>query len=249
VAAPTESADEELVSPREALVLGVLAVAVIRTFVPFGRTLLHPFTLFGTWVHEMGHGLAGLVAGGTFDSLEVFADASGLAHGAIEPGWPAALRAAGGLVAPPLLGAVVLATARGPERARAVLLVLAAAMAVSVPVWVRSFTGWVAIPLVAAGIGAVAVRGGPILRTVFAQFVGLLLAIDTVTRIDYLFVGHATIGGETLRSDVGLIADALGLHHLVWGTLLAALSLVLLAVGARLAWAQPFSWRRTAAPR
>ena len=40
---------------------------------------LYPFTLLGTWVHEMGHGLGALLCGGRFDRLEIFEDASGLA--------------------------------------------------------------------------------------------------------------------------------------------------------------------------
>ena len=236
--------DEELVSPREALVFGVLAVWVIRTFVPFGGTILYPFTLFGTWVHEMGHGLTGLMVGGSFDRLEIFGDASGLAYGSVAPGLPAALRAAGGLLGPPILGACILAASRGPRRAMVVLTTLAAIMLLSVPIWVRSLTGWIAIPVVALVIAAVALRGGPVVRTIFAQSIGVLLGLDTVTRIDYLFSSSATIGGEVRPSDVESIANQLGLHYLVWGSLLAALSLAFVFVGVRLAWAKPFKLRR-----
>jgi hypothetical protein len=126
-----------------------------------------------------------------------------------------------------------------------VLGLLAAVMAISVPLWVRTFTGWLVVPALAVVVGFVALRGGPVVRTVFAQFIGLLLSLDTVTRIDYLFVGSAVIAGEERRSDVGLIADAIGLHHLIWGSLLAVISFALLAIGARLAWARPLRLRRS----
>lgn len=235
--------DEELVAPREALVLAAVVIFVVRTFVPFGGTILYPFTLFSTWVHEMGHGITGMLVGGSFDSLEIFANASGLAHGSVGPGWPEALRAAGGLVAPPVLGMTLLAFARGPKRARIALAVLAVTMLLSVPIWVRTLTGWIAIPVVAAIVAAVAWRGGPVLRTISAQFLGVLLALDTVGRIDYLFTGAVTIEGVERTSDVGIIANAIGLHYLVWGTLLAAFSLVCLAIGVHLAWAKTRVWR------
>jgi hypothetical protein len=231
--------DDEWVSAREALVIAMLVVWIVRTFVPFGGTILYPFTLFATWVHEMGHGIAGVLVGGTFDRLEIFANASGLAHGRVDPGWPEALRAAGGLLGPPIIGATILAVGRGPKRATIVLAVLAGAMLVSVLVWVRTLTGWIAIPAVAVLLGALAWKGPSWLRTIGAQFLGVLLALDTVTRIDYLFSGTAFVDGHERASDVAIIADAIGLHYLVWGSLLAVVSLALLALGVRLAWATP----------
>jgi len=38
------------------------AVSVILPRIPYGRHVLYPFALLGTWVHEMGHGPA--IAGG-----------------------------------------------------------------------------------------------------------------------------------------------------------------------------------------
>lgn len=235
--ARTDETSEGL-SARWGLVLVAIGVLVVRQLVPFGDLILYPFTLFATWVHEMGHGLVGLLVGGTFDSLMIFANGSGLARGAIEPGWPAALRAAGGLLGPPVLGACILAFARGPKRARIVLFALAAMMALSVPIWVRSLTGWIAVPAVAALIGVVALRAGPTWQQLVAQFLGVLLGLDTIGGLDYLFVGRAFVDGRELPSDVSHIATALGGHYLLWGVLIAIVSLALVAVGVRLAWAE-----------
>ena len=49
-----------------------------------------------------------VAVGGRFRELEIFANASGLAFTAVEPGWRAAVVSAGGLLAPPLLGAAIL---------------------------------------------------------------------------------------------------------------------------------------------
>lgn len=237
-----ETSDEELepwIDARWALILAASGVLLVRELVPFGRQILYPLTLFGTWVHEMGHGLTGLLVGGSFDRLEIFWNASGLAHGSVPSGWPVALRAAGGLLAPPLVGAAILSFARGPRRASGVLWVLSAMMLSSVPLWVRSVTGAVVIPLLAVAIAALALKGGETLRHVGAQVLGVVLALDTVTRIDYLFTDEATVDGRDLPSDVSHIAEALGGHYLLWGGLLAVVSLVLLAVGLRIAWLAP----------
>lgn len=230
--------EPEFASPREALIIAAIVVVVVRALVPFGDAILYPFTLFATWVHEMGHGLAALAVGGSFDSLEIFWNGSGLAHTNHGPGWPRAVGAAAGLLAPPVLGASILAFARGPKRAVIVLYALSAVMIASVPIWVRSMTGLIVIPLVAIAIALYAWKGGPTLRTIGAQFLGVLLALDTIGGIDYCFQGTATVDGEERPSDVANIASAIGLHWLVWGILIAIVSLALLVIGVRLAWAK-----------
>src|SRR5690606_28924825 len=151
--------------------------------------------------------------------------------------WQRAAYAAGGLVAPPIVGASMLALGRGPARARVVLAALSLAILVSLPIWVRSLAGWISLPIVAALLGYLAIKAGPMVRTVAAQLVGLLLALDTLAGIDYLFTGRATVDGVERPSDVSRIADALGGHFVFYGVPLALLSLALLALGVRLAWA------------
>lgn len=231
--------DDPALNPRWALIIAAGVLVIIRSLVPYGDQILYPFTLFATWIHEMGHGITGLMLGGTFTKLEIFLNGSGLAHGAVSPGWPEAARAAGGLIAPPLFGAVILATARGPKRSTIVLWTIAGVLALTIPIWVRSATGFIALPLVAMFVALVALRADPDIRQILAQLLGLFMGLDTITRIDYLFSSTAKIQGEELPSDVAIIADAVGGHYLFWGGLLAGLSLVLLVIGLRLSWAAP----------
>ena len=128
-------------SVRRALVIAVIAYFVIHAFIPFGTTLLYPLTLFATWVHEMGHGLTALALGGRFSSLDIYANASGLALTTSNGPWQSGVVAMGGLLAPPLVGAALLAISRGPKRAQAILIALAVALVASLAIWVRSTTG------------------------------------------------------------------------------------------------------------
>src|SRR5689334_8968273 len=130
--------------PRTAIIVAAVAVFVISHWVPFGGVALYPLTLFTTWVHEMGHGLTAILVGGQFDHLEIQASGAGTAWSMKAPGWPSALVAAGGLLAPPLVGTIILSVVHGPRRARIALGILAGAIVLSLVIWVRSAAGLIA---------------------------------------------------------------------------------------------------------
>jgi hypothetical protein len=221
---------------RGALLLAIGAYFIVHTFVPFGRTLLYPLTLLATFVHEMGHGITALATGGTFSSLDVFANASGLAHTTTTHAWARALTAAGGLLAPPIVGATLLAVSRGPKRARAVLVGMAVVIAVSLAIWVRSTAAWVALPIDALLLGWFGLRASPRKRMVFAQLIGVSLAIDTWSGKGYLFTDEVSIDGHVIPSDITNFAQAVGGPYLLWGFAMLLVSCALLAVGLYAAW-------------
>ncbi|MFO0628474.1 MAG: M50 family metallopeptidase [Polyangiales bacterium] len=189
-------------SARGALLLAALTLVLVERYVPHGRVVLYPFVLFATWVHEMGHGLAALVMGGAFSRLDVYADASGLAHIQVPRGPASGVTAVAGLLAPPVLGGLMLAVARGPRRARALLVTLAAALAASLALWIRGPVGMA----VAAGVALVFAVSSRVssdrVAMVIAQLLGLLLGLDALRRADYLFTPSARIGGVVMASDV-----------------------------------------------
>jgi len=224
-------------APKNAILIAAGAYFFVVAFVPFGSTLLYPLTLFTTWVHEMGHGMSALLVGGHFSHLEIRANAGGTAWAGAAHGWPDAIVSAGGLLAPPLLGAIILATVHGPKRARGFLLGLVAAIVVSLLFYVRSGVGIVtmsALSLVFGYVALFAFRETPQRRVWFAQLLAVILAIDTLTRmVSYAFMGQ-TSEGKT--SDTAHIAENLGGHHLVWGLVITALALGMLAFGVWWAW-------------
>lgn len=227
--------------PRTAILLAAALLYVVAELVPFGHTALYPLTLFTTWVHEMGHGITGLLLGGHFTSLDINSDASGTAYTFAGAGWPQALVCAGGLLAPPIVGSAILAFVHGPRRARIVLALLAAALVVSVVVYVRTPTGVIAMPIVALALAFVAWRGfSPDHRVIVAQVLGVVLATDTLTRMThYVFESEVEIGGKKTPSDIQQIADNLGGHYVLWGMLITAIALGLLAAALWWAWRRP----------
>lgn len=227
--------------PRTAILVAVTLYFAISWFVPFGTTLLYPLTLFTTWVHEMGHGITGLLMGGELKELVIRGDGSGYAVTYAAHGWPEALVCSAGILTPALVGSIILATVHGPKRARVALGVLALALVASLVLYVRSTAGVIAMPIVAVGLGYAAWQ--PKYRVVIAQFLGVILALETVTDgFSYALSSEARKGE---KSDVQLIADQLGGSHWMWGLAIIAIALVML--GASLWWA----WRRpdpTASP-
>jgi hypothetical protein len=228
---------------RHAIVLAAGAVYIVANYVPFGEQALYPLTLFTTWVHEMGHGLTALVVGGEFESLQIFRDASGLAS-AYGPS-PAlhALVCLGGLLAPPIVGSLILAIAHGPRRARVVLVGLALALVASMILYVRSATGLVAMPIVAVLLGYAglfAFRDEPSRRVIVAQVLAVVLALDTLTRMThYVFERSVTIGDKPTPSDIAMVADGFGGPVPLWGMGVCAVALGLLALALWWAWKRP----------
>jgi hypothetical protein len=177
----------------------------------------------------MGHGLTALLCGGQFVRLEIFADASGRATSAVLPGLSQGLVAAGGLLGPPLFGAICLLLA--PRLARPLLYLLAAALLLSLPLWVRTQVGWLSVGGLGLGIAVLARILTPAGQLFVAELIGLLMAFDTLARSDYLFTASAHVGGVKQPSDVAAMASALGGSYLFWGGLVGLLSALLLSVG------------------
>lgn len=228
--------------PRSAILIAAALLYIIAAYVPFGHEALYPLTLFTTWVHEMGHGLTALALGGHFDHLEIYSNAGGLAYAFAKSGWQEALVAAGGLLAPPLVGALILSIVHGPRRARTCLALLAAALVASMAVYVRTPVGIISMTVVALALGFAAWRAAPEHRVIVAQVLAVVLALDTVTRmIGYAFMSHVELNGQNDRSDAGNIADNLGGPVFVWGIVITVLALAMLGAGLWWAWRRPAS--------
>jgi hypothetical protein len=197
---------------------------------PGGNYLLYPFTILATWFHEMAHGLAALLLGGSFAKLLIFSNGSGVAYysGPLFLGsLGQALVAAAGPLGPPVAGAVLLVTSRSVRSASVSLKLLGSVLLLSSVIWVRSLFGLVAIPLLGVAVVAVAFKGSERLQRAVVQFVGVQACVSTYRQFDYLFSYSA---GPLGISDTAQIQQALFLPYWVWGGLIAVSSLLILAL-------------------
>jgi hypothetical protein len=227
---PSSLADQDR-RQRVALLAGIALASIMLWQTTPGSLLLYPFTILATWFHEMGHGIAAMLAGRGFERLLIFADGSGVAL-SMRPadgyGLTDALVAASGPLGPAIAGALLIVSSRSPTATRNALAVLGAALVVSTMIWVRSPTGWLVLPALGLAIGLLALRGSLPWRRFAIQLLGVQAAISAWQQLDYLFSTGGNVGGELHRSDTGAIADALLLPYWFWGALISAMILVLL---------------------
>ena len=223
---------------RVGLLLGIAFASIMAWQTTLGSLLLYPFTILATWFHEMGHGIAAMLAGRGFERLLIFADGSGVAE-SLRPAdgyrLADALVAASGPLGPAVAGAALIVASRSPAATRNALAVLGAALVLSTLIWVRSPIGWLVLPALGIAIAALALRGSQPWRSFVIQLLGVQAAISAWRQFDYLFSPGGTVGGQPIRSDTGAIADVLFLPYWFWGALISAAIVALLWFSFRLA--------------
>jgi hypothetical protein len=221
-----------------ALLLGIAIASIVLWQTALGSLLLYPFTILATWFHEMGHGIAAMIAGRGFERLAIFADGSGFAES-----WrPAdgyrltdALVAASGPLGPAIAGSLLIVSSRSPKATRNALAVLGIALIASTLIWVRSLAGWLVLPALGFALVALSMRGRPSWQHFAIQLLGIQACISVWRQFDYLFSPGGSVGGQLQRSDTGAIADVLLLPYWFWGAAISAAILALLWWSFRLA--------------
>jgi hypothetical protein len=215
-----------------AVLVACIAASLALPHVPGGRLVWRPLMLLSTLAHELGHGLAAVLVGGDFVSLQVFADGSGVAVTAHTGGRAAsALIAAGGLVGPALVACGLFFFARTAGRARAALGSLAAVLLLVVALVVRNPFGVVYVLVLSALLAALVRFGSARIARFGLVFLAIQLSVSVFSRSDYLFTRVARTGAGNMPSDAAQIAEALLLPYWMWGGLCGLVSLVVLALG------------------
>ncbi len=118
----------------QSLLLGAAALAVMLWAIDPLRPLLLPLIYLNTHLHELCHGIMGVLTGARVDHIVVRADGSGyalMAGGSIIP------MASAGYVGTAVLGGILMAVARKGENARLALATLAGSLGFGMVLWVR----------------------------------------------------------------------------------------------------------------
>jgi len=158
----------------------ILLITVIVTVMLWqfqtGRYIIYPFTILGTWFHEMGHGLTAIILGGSFNYLELFPDGSGLAvhtgnllFGSIGR----AVVAAGGPVFPIIIGSVLIIASVKFKSSNIILFAFGLLMFVSVALWVRTLFGIASISLIGAVLLIISLRANKNVSSFILQLLGI----------------------------------------------------------------------------
>lgn len=216
---------------RIVLLMWIAVVSVLLWQARIGSLILYPFTILATWFHEMGHGVAALLTGASFERLLIFPDGSGIAQSMVPAnasGLTHALIAASGPLGPAIAGSLLIIASRTDKATRAALMVVSLALILSTVIWVRTLTGWLVLPALGIAILALAWRGTADQRQFGIQLLGVQACISVWEQFGYLFSAGGSIGGELHRSDTSAIADALLFPYWFWGAAISAVIVLLL---------------------
>jgi hypothetical protein len=212
------------------LSVGITALLYV---VPYGHQIGYPLVLLSTLAHEMGHGIAGILVGGSFHSFQMYPDASGVAQvGGYSGRFARALVSAGGLCGPAIAAAIGFVMARKPGHARLTLGVVGGLLLLSMLLVVRNVFGWAFVGALAAVLLLIGLRANPWVSQLTLLFLSVQLALSVFSRGDYLFTPVAGTGGGAMPSDVANMASALFLPYWFWGAVCGLFSLLVLAIGA-----------------
>jgi len=218
--------------PATLMIASLIVTAALYT-IPYVRVLAWPLVLLSTLAHELGHGLAAAVLGGRFEALRMYPDASGVATWSGPLGRIGVATVAGaGLIGPALAAFCMLAFGRTPRGARMMLGCVGTGLVLVALLVARNPFGFVFILLLAGTLIAVATRSDR-LAQMTVVLIAVQLALAVFSRSDYLFTQTAMTSAGPAPSDVTVMASALFLPYWFWGILCGALSLALLAAGAR----------------
>lgn len=213
--------------------LGLLALGLVLILlwrVPGLGWVVYPFRLFGTFVHELSHGLAALATGGAFDRFVVNPDLSGLAWSAGGTRW---IIASAGYIGSAVFGALLLLLGRVLP-ARALLLLLGVGFALLCTFFVRNAFGAVT----GLGLAATLLIAAVYLRGIWAEMLVLVLALqlllDGFASVFDLFWlsarGDVHTDANTLAALSGLPAP---LWAVLWGVFSAAVAIAALRLAYR----------------
>ena len=215
------------------------AISLILPRIPYGRNLLYPFALLRTCAHEMGHGLFAILAGGSFNRLVIYQNLGGTAYSSGVGSLGRAFVAAGGLLGPALAGGIIIVLGSREVSVRWVLVGLAFLLSLSLLLVVRNVFGWVALGLIAAALGGLALYGPDAVRVLVTQLIGIQFCLASWGTLDYMFTKSFVRDGQVIESDTQEIADVLLLPYWFWGGLIALASLGIMASSFYLAWVRP----------
>lgn len=210
------------------ITVGILIVMNI----PVIKWALYPFEIFCTWIHELCHGLAALMLGGTIVKLEIFPDTSGLATYSNLRNWDYRwFVSSAGYQGTAVTGFFLLIFRRTKRGPRTGTMAIAGAMLLSACLWVRNVFGFCFV----FGIG--------ILLAVLAYFLpsshirslyvclAATTALNAITSIHDLFAYTMYINGEAAQTDAHTMAELVGGSSITWAVFWFCLAILLTLLG------------------
>lgn len=199
------------------------AVSLAISLTPAADTVLYPFRLFTTWVHEGGHAVATVLVGGHVASIAIRPDGSGVTFSRIpDDRIRHGIVASAGYCGAALVGCLLIAATRVERRAHTLLAAVGACMLLSLVLWIRNPFG--AGVVLAWGVTFLLLARRGLGRT--AQFLVGLLAVQVALNAVYDIRVLYLVDGP---SDAATMARLFLLPAWLWASAWMLLALGMLA--------------------
>jgi hypothetical protein len=202
--------------------------------IPGGYLFLYPFTILGTWFHELSHGFTAMLLGGNFHRLVMFSNGSGYAEFSYSSlflgNFGQAFVAAAGPLGPSFFGAVFIMASINNKATSITLFIFSLLLIISTLIWVRPFFefGFFITILFAVVFTYIALKGNDKFKAITLQFIGIQAFMSVYLSIGYLFSSGAFVGGQQNASDTQVIANNLLLPYWIWGFLILCLNVFMI---------------------
>lgn len=210
--------------------ISFFTITIVLWNFPFGYYILYPFTILGTWFHEMAHGLTAILMGADFNRLQLFPNGSGVAQFSYSSLFlgrlGSAIIAGAGPIGPTIAGVLFLLSSLNQKATKIVLIILSLFLFISFLVWVRPIFSIGALIVLLFGLltAFIALKSKPEIQELFLQFLGVQSFASVYMSIGYLFSSGGDISGSSFSSDTQVIAENLLLPYWFWAALLLAFS-------------------------
>ncbi len=212
------------------LILGMAFGIIVLARVPFVSTFFYPFRLFGTFIHELSHGLAAIATGGSFQRFAVSPDLSGVAWSAGGVRW---IISSAGYVGSAFFGGVLCVLwARGVP-AKRVLYWLGVLLGLLCFLFVRNLFGIVAGALLAGTLILAAQRLNARWANGLLLFLAVQMMLDSINSLLNLVQVSA---GTYVLTDAQIMAQTTGVPAVIWAVLWTLISMVALVLSLRAAY-------------
>ena len=200
---------------------GPVAIAILA-LVLWETPVVFPLKIFVVFLHELCHGLAALLTGGSIERIELSVDEGGLC--VTRGGWRFLILSAGYLGSM-ALGAVLLVLGSRSRRDRAILGVVGGITALVTLLWVRSTFGLVFGTATGGVMMLIAWKLPDWVSDAILKILGVVSCLYAVRDIasDVLF-------RDIPGSDANALAELTAIPAAVWGVLWVAASLVVAGV-------------------
>jgi Peptidase M50B-like len=193
--------------------LGLIVIAILLIVlwqVPWLGWLVYPFRLFGTFVHELSHGLAAIATGGDFHRFAVRTDLSGVATSA---GGVRVIVASAGYIGSAIFGGLLIALHARWCSARVLLFALALVFGALCLLFVRNLFGVASALVLTALLLLAAVKLNAVWRDALLRVLALQLILDGYSSLFTVF--RLARGGVT-QTDAHTMAQLTYLPASLW---------------------------------